>query len=224
MRILNLKFLTIIILAAFIAGCSTNKKPESEYLDAAKAKLDEKKYEESITLYREFIKEYPKSDKTIFAYNQIAGIQIDGLKDQPGGIITYKELSEKFPGTKEAKQSMFMVAFIYDETLKDKDNAIKAYKDFLAKYPTDTDPNDKMSESAKTMLEVLQSGRSIEEIIQMNIDKMGNQSAGDSVKKNLKDVQKQPDPSDDKGTDKKQVDKDNESPKMPALKKEADKK
>lgn len=211
----SLKLLTILFLAAVIAGCSTNKKPESEYLDAAKAKFDEKKYEESISLYREFIKEYPKSDKTLFAYNQVAGIQIDALKDQKAGIVTYKELAEKFPGTKEAKQAMFMVAFIYDETLKDKDNAIKSYKEFLVKYPTDSDPNDKMSESAKTMLEVLQSGKSIEEIIQQNIDKMGNQSAGDSVKINLKDGQGD--------TEKKQLEKTKESPKVPPVKKDADK-
>jgi len=212
MRNFSLKLFTILIIAAAIAGCSTNKKPESEYIDAAKAKFDEKKYDESISLYREFIKEYPKSDKAIFAYNQIAGIQIDALKDQKAGINTYKELAEKFPGTKEAKQSMFMIAFIYDETLKDKDNAVKSYKEFLAKYPTDTDPNDKMSESAKTMLEVLQSGKSIEEIIQQNIDKMGNQSAGDSVKINTKDVED------------KKLEKTKESPRVPPVKKDEDKK
>ncbi|MEO8666673.1 MAG: tetratricopeptide repeat protein, partial [Ignavibacteria bacterium] len=97
-------------------------------------------------------------------------------------IKTYTELAEKYPGTKDAKQALFMVAFMYDETLKDKDNAIKSYKMFLEKYPTDNDPNDKMSESAKTMLEVLQSGKSIEEIIQQNIDKMSGQSNPDSNK------------------------------------------
>lgn len=219
MRNLSLKLFTILILAAVISACSTNKKPESEYLDAAKAKFDEKNYAESITLYREFIKEYPKSDKAMFAYNQIAGIQIDALKDQKAGIATYKELSEKFPGTKEAKQSMFMIAFIYDETLKDKDNAIKSYQEFLVKYPTDTDPNDKMSESAKTMLEVLQSGKSIEEIIQQNIEKMGNQSAGDSVKSNTKDLK-----SDTVRSTKNPSDTKKESPRVPATKKEEDKK
>jgi tetratricopeptide (TPR) repeat protein len=147
----------------------------------AKAKLDEKKYDEAIVEYQEYLKSYPKSDKAVFAYNQIAGIQIDGLKNPQAGIKTYTELAEKFPDTKDAKQSLFMVAFIYDETLKDKPNAIEAYKNFLAKYPKDMDANDKMSESATTMLEVLQSGKSIEQIIQENIDKMGNQSAGDTV-------------------------------------------
>jgi len=182
MQNFNLKFLTVLFFSLLLIGCSTDKKTEDQYLSEAKAKYEEKKYDEAIAGYREFIKNYPKSDKAIFAYNQIAGIQIESLKNTQEGIKTYNELAEKFPGTKEAKQSLFMVAFMYDETLKDKDNAIKAYKIFLEKYPTDTDGNDKMSESARTMLEVLQSGKSIEEIIQQNIDKMAGQPNPDSNK------------------------------------------
>ncbi|MBL8008128.1 MAG: tetratricopeptide repeat protein [Ignavibacteria bacterium] len=180
---INLKLFIFLILAASVIGCSKEaKKSEDQYLNEAKTQFDEKKYDESIKTYREFIKEYPKSDKAIFAYNQIAGIQIDLQKNPQEGIKTYKELAEKFPSTKESKQAMFMVAFIYDETLKDKDNAIKSYQEFLAKYPTDSDPNDKMSESAKTMLEVLQSGKSIEQMIQENIQKSGNQQGVDTSK------------------------------------------
>lgn len=187
MRKINLKFLSLILFSVILIGCSESKKTEDQYLTDAKTKLDEKKYDEAIVSYQEFLKNYPKSDKAVFAYNQIAGIQIDGLKNPQAGIKTYTELAEKFPNTKDAKQSLFMVAFIYDEQLKDKDNAIKAYKAFLAKYPKDMDANDKMSESATTMLEVLQSGRSIEEIIQENINKMSGQSASDTVKTKIMD-------------------------------------
>lgn len=183
MRNLNLKFLFVLLFSAILIGCSSNKKTQTEYFTAAKAKLDEKKYDEAIVEYREYLKNYPKSDSAVFAYNQIAGIQIDGLKNPQEGIKTYTELAEKFPNTKDAKQSLFMVAFMYDETLKDKDNAIKSYEAFLAKYPKDLDANDKMSESATTMLQVLKSGKSIEEIIQENITKMGGSPLGtDSVK------------------------------------------
>lgn len=181
MRNLNLKFFIILILSSMLIGCSESKKTESQYLDDAKTKLDEKKYDEAIADYKEYIKNYPMSDKAVFAYNQIAGIQIENLKNPAAGINTYKELAEKYPSTKDAKQALFMVAFMYDETLKDKDNAVKSYQIFLDKYPTDNDPNDKMSESARTMLEILQSGKPIEEIIQQNIDKLGTQKP-DSVK------------------------------------------
>ena len=177
MRNLNLKFLSVLIFSIILVSCSS-KKTEEEYLNSAKTNLEEKKYNEAITDYREYLKNYPKSDQAVFAYNQIAGIQIDGLKNPQEGIKTYTELAEKFPDTKDAKQSLFMVAFIYDETLKDKQSAITAYEAFLAKYPKDLDENDKMSESAATMLGVLKSGKSIEEIIQENIDKMGGSPLG----------------------------------------------
>lgn len=171
----KLKFLPFLLVVILFASCTqSSKKTEEQYLADAKARYEEKKYDEAITNYREFLKNYPKSGQAVYAYNQIAGIQIENLKDHLGAINTYKELAASSPDSKEAKQSLFMVAFIYDETLKDKENAKQAYKVFLQKYPTDTDPNDKMSESARTMLEVLESGKSIEDMIQEKINKMGD--------------------------------------------------
>jgi tetratricopeptide (TPR) repeat protein len=175
MLLKKLKFLPFLMVIVLLASCSqTSKKSEEQYITDAKAKYDAKQYNEAINEYREFLKNYPKSSQAIYAYNQVAGIQIENLKDQLGAINTYKELAANFPETKEAKQALFMIAFIYDETLKDKENAKQAYKNFLQKYPTDTDPNDKMSESARTMLEVLESGKSIEDMIQQKINEMGN--------------------------------------------------
>ena len=183
----KLKFLPFLLVAILFASCTqSSKKTEEQYLADAKARYEEKKYDEAITNYREFLKNYPKSGQAVYAYNQIAGIQIENLKDHLGAINTYKELAASSPDSKEAKQSLFMVAFIYDETLKDKENAKQAYKVFLQKYPTDTDPNDKMSESAKTMLDVLESGKSIEDMIQEKINKMGD-SASPPVNLDIKD-------------------------------------
>lgn len=182
-----MKFLPLVMLAMFLVSCSQqSKRTEDQYINDAKTKLDEKKFDEAVADYRELLKNYPKSDKAIFAYNQIAGIQIENLKNYEGAISTYKELAAAFPDKKEAKQALFMVAFIYDETLKDKENAKASYKSFLEKYPTDTDPNDKMSESAKTMLQVLESGKSIEDMIQQKINEMGGQKS-DSVNLDIKD-------------------------------------
>jgi len=77
----------------------------------------------------------------------------------------YEELTQKHPNTKESKYGMFMVAFIYDEMLKDKEKAKANYQKFLDKYPKDEDPNEKMSESASMMLQMLDENRSIEDII-----------------------------------------------------------
>jgi len=168
---LNLLILPLLIVAFVFSSCGKTEsaKPEQTYLDDAKKQYDEKKFEESIATYRELIKNYPASEKNaIYAYNQIAGIYFDGLKDYQKTVDTYRELAEKYPKSKEAKQSLFMVAFTYDEYMKDKEKAKDAYKKFLEKFPQDTDPNDKMSESARTMLQVLESGKSIEDMIKEN--------------------------------------------------------
>ena len=86
-----------------------------------------------------------------------------------------------------------MVAFIYDEMLKDKEMAKDSYKKFLEKYPKDEDPNEKMSESARMMLQMLEENRSIEDIIK-------NSQSKDSVKT----------PGDKKTEDKKTEDKKND--------------
>jgi len=191
------KILTLIVIAVtLISSCSDDTKTEEEMLSKAKTTYDSALasknndlFTESINLYKGFIEAYPNSEKVVFAYNQIAGIQFESLKNYQESIKTYKEIAEKFPESKEAKQSLFMVAFIYDETLKDKDNAIAAYKFFLEKYPEDTDPDDKMSESAKIMLQVLESGTSIEEMILKNIEEQ--EKKGDEEKKD-EEVKEEP--------------------------------
>ena len=72
--------------------------------------------------------------------------------------------------------------------MKDKENAILSYKKFLEKYPQDSDPNEKLSESAKVMLQTLESGTSIEDMIKKiesneNKDTKKVDSKKDDIKK-----------------------------------------
>lgn len=168
----KIKILLSIVLIFTLASCSKKMKTEDDYLNTAKSlydsalvKKDNNMFNESINTYKEFIKEYPTSDKVIFAYNQIAKTYDENLADYPNAIKTYTEIADKYPSTKDAKQSLFLVAFIYDEKMKDKDNAIIAYKKFLEKYPKDDNEGEKLSESARVMLQTLESGTSIEEMI-----------------------------------------------------------
>lgn len=185
---IKLSLLTLLLAAFLFSSCSKseNVKPEQTYLDEAKKLEEEKKSDEAIAMYRELIKNYPASEKNaIYAYNRIAGIYFENIKDYQKTVDTYVELAEKYPNTKEGKQSLFMAAFTYDEHMKDKEKAKDAYKKFLAKYPNDTDPNDKMSESARTMLQVLESGKSIEDMIKENsgnTDKTTKTPTKDTVK------------------------------------------
>lgn len=164
-------FLSIVLIFT-LASCSQKTKTEDDYLSAAKTlydsavvKKDNALFTESINTYKDFLRDYPNSEKSVFAYLQVAKIYDENLSNYPEAIKFYTEVIDKYPATKDAKQSMFLVAFIYDEKMKDKDNAIKSYKKFLEKYPQDTDPNEKLSESAKIMLQTLESGSSIEDII-----------------------------------------------------------
>jgi tetratricopeptide (TPR) repeat protein len=196
----KVKILSFIIIALMLVSCSDDTQTEEELLNKAKTLLDSgaathdnNLITESVNTYKEFVDKYPNSEKTIFAYNQIAGIYFENLKNFQESINTYRQIVEKFPDNKEAKQSLFMIAFIYDETLKDKDNAIKSYKEFLEKYPEDTDPDDKMSESAKIMLQVLESGTSVEEMILKNIEEQeskGDQEQKEEEKKEEEKVEK----------------------------------
>jgi outer membrane protein assembly factor BamD (BamD/ComL family) len=161
-----------IVLIFSLASCSKKTKTEDEYLSAAKTlydsavvKKDNALFLESINTYKDFVKDYPNSEKVVFVHLQVAKIYDENLNNYPEAIKSYMEIVDKFPTTKDAKQSLFLIAFIYDEKMKDKDNAIKSYKKFLEKYPQDTDPNEKLSESAKVMLQTLESGNSIDDII-----------------------------------------------------------
>jgi outer membrane protein assembly factor BamD (BamD/ComL family) len=194
----GLKLTFLVLFAMLIASCGKQQKElktEEEYLNAAKTlydsavvKKDNALFTESINKYKEFIAKFPNSEKVMAVYTQIGGIYFDNLQNYPEAINTYKTVFEKYPDKKEAKQSLFMVAFIYDETLKDKENAKAYYKKFLEKYPQDTDANDKMSESARRMLEVLETGKSIEELILQNAGSDGEKK-NEQVQDTKKDKQ-----------------------------------
>jgi tetratricopeptide (TPR) repeat protein len=182
--------LVLLVLAALMfAACGQKPaKTEAQYMDEAKAKLDAQQYPEAIALYKELIAAYPQSPQAKTAYDQIAGIYIDRMQNYQEGINTYKEMANKYPGTKEGKRSLFMVAFTYDEKLNDKPKAIETYKEFLVKYPKDEGPDDKMSSDAKAMIEMYESGKTIEQMIEENIKK----SAGDNTKKDTTNPKEQP--------------------------------
>jgi outer membrane protein assembly factor BamD (BamD/ComL family) len=184
------QILLSIALIFTLASCSNKMKTEEDYLSTAKTlydsavvKKDNSMFTETIQTYRDFLKDYPKSEKAIFAYMQIAKIYDENLNNYPEAVKTHSEIVEKFPGTKDAKQSLFLVAFIYDEKMKDKDNAIISYKKFLEKYPKDDNENEKLTESAKVMLQTLESGSSIDDIIKKIEANENKDTKKDDVKK-----------------------------------------
>jgi len=169
--------LTLLFITVMFISCS--KESEESMLLKAKNKLDEAKkletdnkledakrtYAESIDLYKAVLKEHPSSPKAAEIYRIIAELYDNALADYDNAIRFYKELVDKYPDTKEAKYAMFMMGYIYDDKVKNKEMAKEFYKKFLDKYPQDTDPNEKLSESVRFMLKMMDENKSIEDII-----------------------------------------------------------
>jgi len=175
-------FFVFTLMAVLISSCGdkTGGLSEEDLFTKAKQMSDSSTQlnnddlrKEAIGLYSEFLKNFPNSQKTADAYNQIAGLYF-GMKDYQKAIETYMELYEKHPDTKEGKNALFMVAFTYDETLKDKDKAIAAYKKFLEKFPQDAE-GEKLSESARVMIDKLVSGDDIIKLIEENEKKSASE-------------------------------------------------
>lgn len=153
------------------SSAQLQKKSEEEILSFASDLFAIEEYEQAIAVYRNLLIEYPNSEKAIFAFNQIAGIQMENLHDFRGAINTYRELTAAHQNSIEGKESSFMVAYIYDEELLEKENAKSVYREFLSRYCVH-DIADRMCEAARTMLEVLESGKSIEEMIEDKIKEL----------------------------------------------------
>jgi tetratricopeptide (TPR) repeat protein len=198
-----IKFPLLLLILFLVSSCT--KQSEDSMLSDAKAKLDEAKkleeqskpdearkfYKEAVEIYQQFLKDYPGSPKAAEVYSTIAKIYSeakisdDKNQDYTNAVRYYKELAEKYPDTKDAKYAMFMIAFIYDEMLKNKELAKEAYRKFLEKYPKDEDVNEKMSESARMMLQMLEENRSIEDIIKnpkIDTTKQKPETKKDSIK------------------------------------------
>lgn len=175
MKKLIYSLLVFTLLAVLVSSCGDKTgglseedlfKNAKQMSDSSTQLNDDNLRKEAISLFSDFLKNYPSSEKVTEAYNQIAGLYY-GLKDYQKAVETYSELAEKHPDSKDGKNALFMVAFTYDETMKDKDKAIAAYKKFLEKYPQDAE-GEKLSESAKVMIEKLESGDDIIKLIEEN--------------------------------------------------------
>lgn len=143
-----------------------NKLDEAKKFESESKTDDAKRtFAESIDLYKIVLKEYPNSPKAPEVYRIIAELYDNALADYDNAIRFYKELVDKYPTTKEAKYGLFMMGYIYDDKVKNKDLAKEFYKKFLDKYPQDTDPNEKLSESVRFMLKMMEENKTIEDVI-----------------------------------------------------------
>ncbi|TRZ64166.1 hypothetical protein D4R20_03120, partial [bacterium] len=119
----KVKILAIVLLALILFACSEKKKTEDEYLNAAKSlydsaivKNDKNLFNDALNAYKEYIRNYPNSEKSMMANFTVAKIYHENLNNPNEAVTAYKVVADKFPTTKEAKQALFLIAFIYDES------------------------------------------------------------------------------------------------------------
>ena len=104
------------------------------------------KYSEKISVLRELVKRYPKSDYADDGVYEIARAQLQ-QDDERGAIVTYEQLLNSYPHSNLARKASLERAMLY-RNLGQNDQAIAAYKKTIEKYPA--------TEEAYTALEALQ--------------------------------------------------------------------
>ncbi|MBR6493369.1 MAG: tetratricopeptide repeat protein [Paludibacteraceae bacterium] len=104
------------------------------------------KYNDKISVLRELVKRYPKSDYADDGLYEIARAQLQA-DDERGAITTYEQLLATYPHSSLARKASLERAMLY-RNLHENDLAIKAYRATIEKYPA--------TEEAYTALDALQ--------------------------------------------------------------------
>ena len=104
------------------------------------------KYSDKITVLRELVKRYPKSDYADDGVYEIARAQLQ-QDDERGAITTYEQLLASYPHSTLARRASLERAMLF-RNLGQNDQAISAYRQTIEKYPA--------TEEAYTALDALQ--------------------------------------------------------------------
>ena len=104
------------------------------------------KYSDKITVLRELVSRYPKSDYADDGIYEIARAQLQ-LDDERNAIATYEQLLATYPHSTLARKASLERAMLY-RNLHQNDQAIAAYRQTIEKYPA--------TEEAYTALDALQ--------------------------------------------------------------------
>ena len=104
------------------------------------------KYAEKISVLRDLVKRYPKSDYADDGVYEIARAQLQ-QDDERGAIVTYEQLLASYPHSSVARKASLERAMLY-RNLGQNDQAIAAYRKTIETYPA--------TEEAYTALDALQ--------------------------------------------------------------------
>ena len=91
------------------------------------------KYADKITVLKELIRRYPRSDYADDGTYEIARAQLQ-QEDERGAILTYEQLLAVYPHSTLAKKASLERAMLY-RNLGQNDQSIAAYRETIEKYP-----------------------------------------------------------------------------------------
>jgi len=158
------------LVVALVAGCSfLGSKSEKDALEKVRKaeaalygedknfKFDEKKAQEVILSYNDFVQQYPKSKESPEMLLKSADLH-RALKNYEVAIDVYQRIENEYPDFPKMPQVVFLEGFVYENELFRLEKAKERYEFFLSKYP-----NHELSDDVKFSLQNL--GKSPEEII-----------------------------------------------------------
>lgn len=93
-----------------------------------------KNYKQKVSLLKQFIKQYPRSEYNAEAYNELAQTYIS-LGDNAQSIATYNRLVELFPESVLTRNAMLQLGALYYNQ-RDMNSSISAYKKLIVQHPT----------------------------------------------------------------------------------------
>lgn len=167
-----MKRLLILFLATTIfASCTKKELTLDEKIDLVKIELDKVKDSKSDSeqkiiltdslfgLYEKFANEFPEEERSPLLLFKIA--EYKNSKGFPAvGAKTYETFQERYPDHKEAAQALMRSAIIFEGVINDRVHSKKVYQRIIDNYP-----DSKEAEDAKANLALMNSDKSLEEII-----------------------------------------------------------
>ncbi|RCK75123.1 MAG: hypothetical protein IGBAC_1259 [Ignavibacteriae bacterium] len=151
-----LLFFMIAFPILYFVSCS--RVSEEELWKQSQTLIEEGKHKEAIEKLKQFVKEFPKSEKAPDAQFYIASIYNNDLHEFENAIEEYRNFVEMFPEHSNAPKALFLIGFIYNNQLHQLDKAKSAYEEFLNKYP-----DHELTQSAQIEIQTL--GKNPEELI-----------------------------------------------------------
>lgn len=178
----NSKILISFFILFTFSFLSCTKQSEDTLWNAAKGKMEEAARQreqnnqtehdrlcnEALELLKQYLSDYPSSQKLPEVYNSMAVIYMSDLMDYNNAIKYFVELSVRYPESKYTKYAMFMTAYIYDELIKDKNKALEYYEKFVNKYPEDIQ-GEQFSLHAKEIIKMMREHRTVDDVIKSSI-------------------------------------------------------